>query len=149
MERILWDGESIYYFVDMIVPKSFHSIPYNPEINPDNPPVDFSDLSNWANCLIFAYALLKYNGFSLPIFWSRELWNDQDFTQKVEVYRKWDILLFGNNKSDSYWWHIGISLWGNKLIHLSKEVGIPETITYQELIERWSYKYLLWAKRLK
>lgn len=136
-------------FSIMFIPENLSSIPYNPEVNPDNPPSDFSDLSAWSNCLIYAYAILRHNNLSPPILWSRELWDDEVFTEKVEEYREWDILLFWNNIADAYWWHIGLSLWSNKLIHLSKEVGIPEVTTYPELIERWSYKYLLGAKRLK
>ncbi len=133
----------------MKIPETFFTIPYNTEVNPDNPPDDLSDLSAGSNCLIFSYAILQHNWFSPPMLWSRELWDDEEFTEKVEEYREWDILLFGNNSSDAYWWHAGICLGWDKVIHLSKEVGIPEITTYQELIERGSYKYLLWAKRLK
>lgn len=134
---------------NMIIPESFYSTPYNSLVNPDNPPDDFGDLSGGSNCLIFSYAILKHNGFSPPILWSRELWEDIDFTEKVQDYREWDILFFGNNSSDAYWWHIWISLWGNRLIHLSKEIWIPEVLDYELLIDRWSYKYILWGKRLK
>jgi hypothetical protein len=90
----------------MEIPESFYSIPYNALINPDNHPGDFSNLSEGANCLIFAYALLKYNGFSPPILWPIELWDDKKFTKQVTECRGGDMLFFGNNTTDAYWWHL-------------------------------------------
>ena len=106
----------------MNIPSDFYTVPYNFRVNPDNPPLDYLDLSSGSNCLIFAYAILKCNHLFLPILWSRELWEDQLFTQKVQDFQELDLLFFGNNRDDAYWWHVGVSLGGDKLIHLSKEV---------------------------
>lgn len=130
------------------IPDIFRYIPYNALVNPDNPPKDFLDLTGGSNCLIFTYAILKYFHYKPPIFWSIEFWNDTEYTKRVEDYKEFDILLYGNNDVDHYWSHLALYLGDNKIIHLSKEVGFPEILDYQELVNRWSYKYILGAKRL-
>jgi hypothetical protein len=148
--RIWLTRERIRHAKEIKVPELLMSTPYNSEVNPDNPPPDFVDLSSGSNCLIFSYAILQHNWFSPPILWPMELWDDEKYTERVhEEYRAWDILLLWNDASNAFWWHAAVSLGWDRLIHLSRKVGIPEITTYQELIERGSYRYLLWAKRLK
>ncbi len=58
-------------------------------------------------------------------------------------------MFFWNNHKDAYWWHLALCIGEWKIIHLSKEVWFPEIIDPQELIDRWSYKFIQGIKRLK
>jgi len=130
----------------MNVPKIFLNINYNSAVKPQS---SYSkDLVDGANCQIFVYSILRFYKYEIPDLKSSELWDDELFTCKVNEYQDFDILLY-NNKNNAWGAHLALFIGDNKVIHLSKAVGKPETIDYQKLRERETYKYLLGGKRLK
>lgn len=128
------------------IPETFLKIRYNGEIHPYT---DYKkDLTDGSNCQIFAYSILRYFSLEIPDFWSSELWEDTTHTEIVDEFQEFDILLY-NNVNQAHSAHVTLFIGEDKIIHLSKAVGYPEIIEYQQFKERERYKYLIGGKRLK
>ena len=105
------------------------------------------DVSNGANCQLFAYALLAHFGRDVPPLRSSELWEDADATDRVTgAYQPLDLLLF--SESDSAWGaHVAVALGTDRAIHLSQRVGLPAIWPLSRFHEEADYRVLLGAKR--
>jgi len=131
--------------MNSIIPEEFLKIRYNGNVIPGT---SYSTtLQDGANCQVYAYSILRSKGYKVPEFRSSELWEDQDYSINAEKYQIYDLLLF-NHVNDPYGAHITL-YWGNDtILHLSKEIGIPEICTIDTLMKRDTYKLLIGAKRL-
>ncbi len=105
-------------------------------------------LEKGANCQYFAYELLGHFGLAIPDLRSSNLWEDEEYTLKVESFEPLDILFF-NKDSESYGAHLGVYIGSDKVIHLSKQVGYPTVWDLKDFQNNPNYKVLLGAKRVK
>ena len=126
------------------IPKEFMSIRYNPRIIPDGTAHQL--LETGANCQVFAYALLKYNGKKVPDLRSMELWEDKEFSTVADHFLPLDILFF---KKDKQPWgaHLGVYLDNNRVIHLSRKVGKPVIWNLSDFPKIPAYQVLIGGKR--
>jgi cell wall-associated NlpC family hydrolase len=127
------------------IPSEFLSIPYDGERHPQA--VTF-DPSKGANCQLFAYAVLRHFRITVPHCRSGELWEDEEYTVKVEQLESLDLLLL-NPTSDSWGAHVAVYLGDTQLIHLSKAIGVPAITSLEELQRIPRYLTLVGAKRVK
>jgi lipoprotein Spr len=129
------------------IPTRFWSVPYDAtRIPSDSGPADISD---GANCQLFAYTLLRHFGVNVPPFRSSELWEDHDHTTVVtDDFAPLDLLLFGAT-SDAWGAHVGVSLGANRAIHLSQRVGLPAVWTLARFRVEDDYRILIGAKRIR
>jgi len=128
------------------IPASFWSVRYNGECIPTDAPFD---LSQGANCQLFAYALLAEFGKRLPPFRSSDLWEDMVYTSMVTgAIEPLDLLLF-NPTPEAWGAHVALSLGGDRAIHLSQRVGKPAVWTLTRFREEDDYHTLLGGKRIR
>ena len=66
-------------------------------------------LSSGANCQHFCYEILRLFGFEIDPLRSSELWEDLEYSQKVQNPQALDLVLF-NSTSESFGAHVGICL---------------------------------------
>lgn len=131
----------------VVIPDKFLKIPYNAKRHPGKRGT--TDIFKGANCQLFVYELLRYNGFNITFkYRSSELWEDKKFTKKVKNLKPFDIVFF-NKSSNSYGAHLGVYIASDKVAHLSKMVGYPTIWKIEEFKKYNRYRYLLGAKRLK
>lgn len=111
------------------------------------------DVSNGANCQLYAYAVLAHFGLHVPPMHSSGLWADRDATQVVRDPQPMDLLLFdGGRKPDleeGYAAHIAVHVGPDQVLHLCQEVGVPIVWSYADFAARPRYSRLLGAKRVK
>jgi hypothetical protein len=105
-------------------------------------------LDGRGNCQTFAYAVLRHFGRVIPDFRSRELWLDEKFTFEAAPYAALDIVLFGATH-EAYGAHLGIHVGDERVLHLSKHVGIPAVWTLDELARNPRYRVRIGAKRTR
>ena len=129
---------------NVIIPDWYMSIKYTPSVIPDGRLYDI--FNEWANCQVFSYELLRLNGKNVPNLRSSELWEDQIFSYRVNNYKPLDILFF-NYDDNSYWAHLWVYIWNNKVIHLSKQNWFPVIWSIDEFKCLKQYSVILWAKR--
>lgn len=86
---------------------------------------EVNGIAQGANCQQFTYELLRHFGFSVPDLRSSDLWEDTEHTSRVESLEPFDLLLFSPD-GNAFGAHVGVYLGDEKVIHLSKEAGIPE-----------------------
>jgi len=129
----------------LVIPPEFLTITYNGKQTPDS---TLSMFEHGANCQLFAYSLLAHFGVSIPSFRSSNLWEDETFTEKVDDPQAFDIMLF-HKTPESWGAHVGLCIGEQKIIHLSKEVGVPEIKEYNRMGESDMYKYYIGCKRVK
>lgn len=131
--------------MNSIIPAEFSQIRYNVKVFPGT---SYStSLQDGANCQVYAYSILRSKGYEIPEFRSSELWEDQEYSEKTEIYQLYDLLLF-NRVNEPYGAHVTL-YWGkDTVLHLSSEIGIPEICTINKLTKRNVYKLLVGAKRL-
>ena len=130
----------------IVIPEHFMNVPYSGECYPGAE--SLSKLEKGANCQLFAYEIIRYFGGVIPDFRSSELWEDSDYTELVNTYETFDLLLF-NDVSDSWGSHVGLYIGENKIIHLSKEEGFAKVWDIEKYLNCDKYKILIGAKRLK
>jgi hypothetical protein len=105
------------------------------------------DLSDGANCQVFAYALLRHHGVELPPFRSSELWADTEHTAMVAPpYEPLDLLLF-NSTANAFGAHVAVCVNSTEAIHLSKRVGRPVIWPIARFAAETEYEILIAAKR--
>lgn len=124
------------------IPKDFLKVYYNSSAYPGNA----SGFLEGANCQHFCYEILRHNGFQIGDLRSSNLWEDCDFTKKVDKPKPFDILLFNSNKK-SWGAHVGLFLGEGRIIHLAKKIGIPVIWTESKFYEQPEYKTLVGIKR--
>jgi cell wall-associated NlpC family hydrolase len=105
------------------------------------------DLSQGANCQLFAYALLAANGIDVPDFRSSELWSDDTATQVVSKLAPLDLLLF-NSRHEAYGAHVAVCLGGGEVIHLAKRERLPRIWPLERFAQDSRYSVLIGAKRV-
>ena len=127
------------------IPKIFFEVQYNSSRIPNIK--DQSDLTLGANCQVFAFELLKVNGITAPNFRSSELYSDTIYTEKVEIFKPLDLMLYNNN-NNSFGAHVGVYIGNEKIIHLSLENGYAQIIEHQEMIKNRKYNIFIGAKRV-
>jgi hypothetical protein len=122
-------------------------IKYNSKIIPDWKKHDIQ--LSWANCQVYAYEILRYNGLLVPDLRSSELWTCPNCSRIISCdYELLDILFF-NETNDSWGAHLGVYIWDNKILHNSKDIGNPEIIDIWDFTKIKKYSCLLWGKRFK
>ncbi|MGB0523673.1 MAG: cell wall hydrolase [Flammeovirgaceae bacterium] len=128
------------------IPTWYMNINYNPRIIPNGETHDMQ--ATGANCQVFAYALLRYNGKLVPDLRSKELWEDQAYSTLSEKLEPLDILFF---KKDHQPWgaHLGVYVGENRVIHLSRKVGKPIVWELEEFALVPAYQVLIGAKRFR
>ncbi len=123
------------------------TIPYNAKIIPNGKPHNIHQTG--ANCQVFAYHILRQNGFIVPDYRSSELWSDTTYSIQInEVYQPYDLLFF-HKTQQAYGAHIAIYIGDNKAIHLSKAIGKPVVWEVETFFQYPQYQFLLGAKRFK
>ena len=125
------------------IPEAFLKISYDFNRHPQSAEFDFN---HGANCQLFAYALLRHFGVTIPPFRSSELWEDTESTQIVHELEPLDLLLF-NDTHKSWGAHVAVYLGDNTVLHLSKKVGRPAICALPELQFEPKYRVFIGAKR--
>ena len=108
---------------------------------------DQQNLSFGANCQVFAYAFLWYYGKFVPNYRSSELWADDEYTEEVTEFKPFDILLY-HDKQDAYGAHVGVYVGQGRVLHLSKDHGIPKIERHHDLLKQKKYSCFIGAKRI-
>lgn len=127
------------------IPKAFVDVQYNAKRIPSVE--NASDLSLGANCQLYAYELLRHYGKNIPPFRSSNLWEDTEYTQKVDTPKFLDLMLY-NKTPDAYGAHIGLYVGNNQILHLSFDIGHPVIQQHNELISQEKYACFIGAKRV-
>ena len=127
------------------VPEQFRSVRYNTAQYPGA--VDLVNLAEGANCQLFAYELLRHFGLTVPDFRSSELWDDARYTRRVRYIEPLDLLLW-NKTTDAWGAHVGVYLGEEKIVHLSRDVGVPAVWHLAAFRQRPKYRKFIGAKRI-
>lgn len=128
------------------LPERFHSVSYKSECYPGAKGMD--GLKNGANCQQYAYELLRHFGYFVPDLRSSDLWEDKEHTRKIEALEVFDLVLLNHN-NQSWGAHIGIYSGENRILHLSKRIGIPALEALDVMMAREEYRHYIGAKRCK
>jgi cell wall-associated NlpC family hydrolase len=126
------------------IPDSFWGVRYNGSCYPGA----VSDMTQGANCQLFAYELLRHHGLLVPSFRSSDLWDDTEFTEPVSTLEPLDLLLF-NNTAQAWGAHVAVYLGDGKAIHLAKEAGRPAVWTLEQFASHPLYTHFIGAKRVR
>lgn len=126
-------------------PQELMAVKYNGKIIPNGKTHDM--LKTGANCQVFAYHILRLNGFKVPDYRSSELWSDTEFSTVIQDnFQPLDILFF-NKTENAYGAHIAVYLGNNQAIHLAKSIGKPVIWTIEEFLKLEKYQVLIGGKR--
>lgn len=126
------------------IPNWIMDIKYNSKIFPNWKKHDF--IKNWANCQVYAYELLRFNWKIVPDLRSSELWKDTEYSVEVIDYKPLDLLFF-NNTNKSWWAHVGLYIWNNKVLHNTNKIWKPVIWGLDFFGKYDEYRILLWGKR--
>lgn len=126
------------------IPDWFMEIKYNPKIFPNWKIHDYK--KDGANCQVFAYEILRLNWKNIPDLRSSEMWEDAYFSKEVDSYIPWDLLFFSSN-NQSWWAHVWLYIWNNKVIHNTNKTWWVEIWDLEDFKQYEEYKNLLWWKR--
>lgn len=80
-----------------------------------------------------------------PLLRSSELWDDTQYTQKVNDYEFLDLMLY-NHTDESYGAHVGVYINNGQALHLSKEIGYFAIQSHEKMLKK--YFYFISAKRV-
>ena len=95
-----------------------------------------------ANCQLYAYAILALFARSVAPHRSSELWDDPALTRvALEDAEDLDLALFSPT-GDAWGAHVAVVL-GNRLLHLSAEVGRPALWHWRDFAVRPRYRVLV------
>jgi cell wall-associated NlpC family hydrolase len=133
-------------FDGIVIPEGFFEVEYQSSRIPGV--AEQSDLSLGANCQLFAYALLRANGLSVPNFRSSELWCDDRYSERVTQFEPLDLMLY-SDAGEAWGAHVGVYLGDGKIIHLSLENGRPQVIAHAAMLQIPRYAKFVGAKRIK
>ena len=126
------------------IPNWIMDIKYNSKVFPNWEKHDY--ILNWANCQVYAYEILRYNWKHVPDLRSSEMWEDINYSKKVNKYTPLDLLFFNKN-AESWWAHVWLYIWNNKVIHNTNKTWWVEIWDLELFKEYDEYKVLLWWKR--
>lgn len=126
------------------LPDWFMDIIYNPKIFPNWELHDCK--KNGANCQVYAYEILRLNWKNVPDLRSSEMWVDNKFSFEVHNYEELDLIFF-NNSSESYWAHVWLYIWDNKVLHNTNKTGWVEIWNLEQFKNYEDYQFILWWKR--
>ena len=124
------------------LPAEFHTVRYDGARIPDGT----HDLSQRANCQLYAYAVLAQFGLHLPPLRSSELWADAEETQRVTEIETLDLLLFSPDGA-SFGAHVAVYAGEGHALHLCKSAGQPVIWSLQQFAVRPEYRVLIGGKR--
>jgi hypothetical protein len=127
------------------IPAAFWRVPYCASRHPCAP--DVAGLSQGANCQLFAYELLRHNGFEPPRLRSLELWDDREATAEVKVLLPGDLLLFNSTRT-AFSAHLAVAFDAHRAIHLSRQVGFPAIWSLSDFAAQPRYRCFIGAKRV-
>ena len=129
----------------MNIPKKYFNIKYTSSRIPGVK--NQLNLTLGANCQVFAYALLKENGITIPNFRSSHLWEDDIYTEKVTKFKPFDLMLY-SIAGDAYGAHVGLYIGEGKIIHLSADNVYAEIISHEDMLKNEKYSFFIGAKRV-
>lgn len=127
------------------IPTPFRNVGYNADHFPGAPGV--TGVEGGANCQQYAYALLRYHGFVLPDFRSSELWEDAEYTAIADQMELFDLVMV-HSTPQSWGAHVGLCVGEGLVLHLSKQIGVPQIELLDEMRQREAYRYLIGFKRV-
>jgi cell wall-associated NlpC family hydrolase len=105
------------------------------------------DITEGANCQLFAYAVLAFFGLDVPAVRSSELWADTEATRRVTIARPLDLVLV-NATGDPYGAHVGVWAGEDRILHLAAEAGRPAVWRMRDFAARRRYRTLVGVKRV-
>jgi hypothetical protein len=130
----------------LTVPKDLARIRYDGARIPET--IGASDVTNGANCQLYAYAFLARHGKLVPPFRSSELWADRVQTVLVRnELEPLDLLLY-HSHPQPWGAHLAVYLGGERAVHLCKEVGRPVVWELPRFLQRSRYACFIGAKRV-
>jgi len=133
------------------LPERFRAVPYVGARHPEAVPA--GDIAAGANCQLYAYAYLAHHGLYVPPLRSSELYADTAATVRVDRPAALDLVLFDAGprpgRPDGYGAHVGVHVGPDRVLHLSREVGVPALWTYAEFAAHPSYTRLFAIKRCR
>jgi hypothetical protein len=126
------------------IPERFHAVRYNGARYPGTG----GGLELGANCQKFAYEFIRHFGYEIADFRSSGLWEDTAYTRALgdsEELKALDLVLFNRNR-EAWGAHVGVSLGGGLVLHLSKGVGGPAIWHLDRFAGCLEYACLIGAK---
>ncbi|MFH8590925.1 cell wall hydrolase [Streptomyces rimosus] len=138
------------------LPAALRDVPYAGARHPGAAPLPGRhpyDVTAGANCQLYAYAVLRHFGRTVPPLRSAELWADTAATERAAPPRPLDLVLFDAGevprRPAGYGAHVGVHLGPDQVLHLCKEAGRPAVWSYADFAERARYARFLGAKRVR
>ena len=126
-------GHALSVDVMAQLPSGLADVVFNSRMTPGRRPE--ACLAAGRNCQRFAYAVLDRVGRGVPPLRSSELWNDTQFTERVECPQTLDLALFGPTH-DPWGAHVGVVINVNSVLHLGED-GKPAVWTFEEFAHRY------------
>lgn len=142
--RPVHEADLEHFYPGVLLPAQLLNVRYNSEAIPRD---GRCDLSEGANCQLFAYALLATNGIDIPDFRSSDLWDDDTVTHTVSDLAPLDLLLF-NSSPEAYGAHVAVYLGRGDAIHLAKREGLPQIWSLDRFSKVQRYAVFIGAKRV-
>ncbi|KOT73782.1 cell wall hydrolase [Streptomyces rimosus subsp. pseudoverticillatus] len=138
------------------LPAALRDVPYAGARHPGAAPLPGRhpyDVTAGANCQLYAYAVLRHFGRTVPPLRSAELWADTAATERTAPPGPLDLVLFDAGevpgRPAGYGAHVGVHLGPDQVLHLCKEAGRPAVWSYADFAERARYARFLGAKRVR
>ncbi|MFI0259785.1 cell wall hydrolase [Streptomyces sp. NPDC017056] len=138
------------------LPAALRDVPYAGARHPGAPPLPGRhpyDVTQGANCQLYAYAVLRHFGREVPPLRSAELWADTVATVRAEPPGPLDLVLFDAGavpgQPAGYGAHVGVHLAPDRVLHLCREAGRPAVWSYADFAGRTRYVRFLGAKRVR
>jgi len=129
------------------IPAWMMEVPYNGRIIPNGKKHDL--LASGANCQVFAYELLRYNGRVVPELRSSELWADTEYSSVVTApFQALDIA-FIHKILEAWGAHIGVFVNEHEILHNAKSEGFPVIWPLEKFKEYDKYQVFIGAKRFR
>ncbi|MGA4545456.1 HAD-IA family hydrolase [Uniformispora flossi] len=157
---LAWDGTTLTVRADallrgpadpdlLFLPTHLRNVPYVYARDPGR--TTPGDVSEGANCQVYAYAVLAHFGRRVPPLRSSDLWADETAVTTVTDPRPLDLLLYDAGplpgRPDGYAAHVAVHLAADRILHLCKEAARPAVWTPADFAARPRYTRLLGAKR--
>lgn len=159
---LAWDGATLTVRADallrgpadpdlLFLPTHLRNVPYVHARDPEG--TTPGDVSEGANCQVYAYAVLAHFGRHVPPLRSSDLWADETTVTTVTDPCFPDLLLYDAGplpgRPDGYAAHVAVHLAADRILHLCREVGRPVVWTAADFAARPRYTRLLGTKRVR